>query len=231
MTDETFGWLYDQTEYPVIVTVANNEQGQLVAKVEHPDGKPHFVNVYKEDEKEVEVILSAKKLVEGAMLEDGQFEFGLYDQEGELSTAVNDQAGNIIFPVLRFNAVGYFNFVIKELTPLAEGWSSEKTEFPVQISITDNEGVLVADVDYIEGEAIFVNVYEDWDPPCPPCPPQPPRCRCKAKCNRPRKCHRWCGEVFFPEVVTCGCCVSERKCGMCWDWDENHAWCNVQIKC
>jgi len=221
MTDEANGWSYDEAEYQVRVTVTNNEQGQLVANVEYPDGNPHFINVYKkkEEEKEVKVILRAKKSSVGAMLEAGQFEFGLYDETGKLvSSVVNEQDGNITFPDLTFKITGCFNFTIKEF-PLAKEWHSEQTEFPVQVNISDETGTLVADVEYLQGAPYFVNVYQEKHrPPC-----------CKI-----RNPYQYC-QCHHPKVITCQrCCTNVNISKQCWNKNHtcyNKCWCETYIKC
>ena len=39
-------WKIDKNEYRVIVTVEDNGKGQLIAKVDYPDGKIVFTNMY-----------------------------------------------------------------------------------------------------------------------------------------------------------------------------------------
>ncbi|MDR1564757.1 MAG: hypothetical protein LBS74_07350 [Oscillospiraceae bacterium] len=40
------GWVTDNSEYPVIITVTDNGSGQLEAKVSYPYGEPFFINQY-----------------------------------------------------------------------------------------------------------------------------------------------------------------------------------------
>jgi len=83
-------WTTDDTEYPVIVTVDDDGSGNLVASIEYPEGFPEFVNRYELVFVPVQVILSATKVTIGAAIGCDMFEFGLFDEEGELiATATN----------------------------------------------------------------------------------------------------------------------------------------------
>jgi len=81
------GWITDEKKYPVIVTVTD-DNGTLTASVEYPEGIPEFTNRY--EPQAVCVTLCANKIAIGAPLEDGQFTFGVFDEEGnEVTSATN----------------------------------------------------------------------------------------------------------------------------------------------
>ena len=82
------GWLTDDAEYPVIVTVADDGYGNLIATLDYPEGYPEFTNTYVL--RPVKVVISAVKLAVGADLPCGMFEFGLFDSDNNLvATAFN----------------------------------------------------------------------------------------------------------------------------------------------
>jgi pilin isopeptide linkage protein len=75
------GWITDPREYPAIVTVTDDGHGHLTTYTEYPKGKPEFVNKY--EPKSVCVKFTANKTAIGAPLKDGQFEFGVFDENGK----------------------------------------------------------------------------------------------------------------------------------------------------
>jgi len=88
LTKSGNGWKTDDGEFRVIVKVDDDGEGKLVAKVEYPDGEPNFENKYETEP--VEVVIKATKCAIGAELPCEKFEFGLFDEEGELiATAKN----------------------------------------------------------------------------------------------------------------------------------------------
>jgi pilin isopeptide linkage protein len=74
------GWITDPKKYPAIVTVTDDGHGKLTASVKYPEGKPEFVNKY--EPKSVCVKFTATKIAIGAPLKNGQFEFGVFDKNG-----------------------------------------------------------------------------------------------------------------------------------------------------
>lgn len=88
-TEPKPGWVLDDSEFEVIVTVTDDGEGNLIPHIEYPDGFPTFENRYKANA--VCVPLSAFKIVIGAELQKGQFTFNVYDEEGNIvATATNE---------------------------------------------------------------------------------------------------------------------------------------------
>jgi pilin isopeptide linkage protein len=154
------GWATDNREYPVVITVTDDGHGNLTSSAAYPDGFPEFLNTYNSDPTNVEI--TAVKLAIGKKLEGGDFEFGLFDENGSLvAVSQNDADGNILFPALSFDAVGNHQYTIKELTPSGNGWTVGGESWPVDVNVTDNaQGQLVADVEYPNGNAEFKNTYQ-----------------------------------------------------------------------
>jgi len=86
LTPSGGGWTTDGKEVTVIVTVTDDGYGNLIATVEYKGGFPEFTNVYKT--KPAHIIISAIKKAVGAQLPCGRFEFGLFDEDGELVAKV-----------------------------------------------------------------------------------------------------------------------------------------------
>jgi hypothetical protein len=104
------------------------------------------------------VYLTATKTATGATLPDGQFSFGVFDQNGNLkATAVNDADGNIVFPRVDITSLGIFNYTIRELTPSGNGWTTDRTIFPVIRTAFDDLGRPTADVYFPDGTPTFNN--------------------------------------------------------------------------
>jgi pilin isopeptide linkage protein len=81
-SDSGDGWTADTKEYAAVVTVTDDGNGNLVSAAEYPDGFPEFVNKYAAQS--VCVNLFANKTAVGAPLPYGKFEFGVFDEEGNL---------------------------------------------------------------------------------------------------------------------------------------------------
>ena len=82
------GWTVDSRIYRVTVTVTDNGQGQLTGFVDYVDGTPSFVNSYSSGP--ISLQLAAQKNGTGAALQEGQFTFGVFDQNGiQVASAVN----------------------------------------------------------------------------------------------------------------------------------------------
>ena len=88
LTKSGEGWETDDSVFKVIVTVEDDGKGKLVAHVEYPHGEPEFENKYETEP--VEVVIEATKSAIGAELPCEKFEFGLFDEKGDLiATAKN----------------------------------------------------------------------------------------------------------------------------------------------
>jgi len=92
LTKSGEGWETDDKKFKVIVKVEDDGKGKLVATVEYPNGEPEFENKYKTEP--VEVVIEAKKSAIGAELPCEKFEFGLFDEEGELVATAKNKADN-----------------------------------------------------------------------------------------------------------------------------------------
>jgi pilin isopeptide linkage protein len=97
LTPSGAGWLTDDAEYRVIITVTEDSNNILVATAEFPDGYPEFVDIYTDTI--TKFIISACKMAVGAPLPDGKFMFDLYDQNGKLiASTTNPAADETVVP-------------------------------------------------------------------------------------------------------------------------------------
>ncbi|MDR3344269.1 MAG: hypothetical protein LBT21_01540, partial [Oscillospiraceae bacterium] len=108
-----------------------------------------------------EAMFSGTKSAVGAAIQAGQFEFGVFDENGgQVVAAANDAAGNITFPASAFDSVGIYNYTIGELTPSGGGWTTDATVYLAEITVTDDgSGTLSAQISYPNGAPDFVNTY------------------------------------------------------------------------
>ena len=86
------GWTTDDNEFEVVVTVVDDENGNLIPSVSYPEGFPEFTNCYAPAS--TSIVLTATKLAIGAQLPAGKFEFGLFDSEGVLVETVTNGAAD-----------------------------------------------------------------------------------------------------------------------------------------
>jgi pilin isopeptide linkage protein len=85
------GWELDDSEFEVTITITDDGKGNLVPKVEyHANNFPEFVNRY--NAKSVCVPLSALKKTIGAPLYEGQFDFVVVDENGNVVAEASNNA-------------------------------------------------------------------------------------------------------------------------------------------
>lgn len=169
------GYTYDDTVYTVTVTVTDEGNGQLQAKVdgvgtaEAPTVK--FVNKYVPDP--VDVVLGVDgelfKEIEGRELGADEFIFAVIDSENkEIATAKNSKDGTFKF-TLKFAKAGTYNYTIVEKNNEVAGVTYDEKVYGVEIIISDKDGHLEADsvVYTLESEpvekVVFSNTYEAED--------------------------------------------------------------------
>ncbi|MDR2514841.1 MAG: hypothetical protein LBD02_06485 [Christensenellaceae bacterium] len=155
------GWVLNPNE-TLRVMVYYTEHG-TVASIKYPDGQ-EFSHYYTAP---VSVELNVETQAVGAALPDDYFEFGLFDEDGDLvATVKNDAVGNVDFSPLAIGSDGVHNYTIRELTPSGGRWITDTKVFSVQIIATYNGSSGAFDVDtvYPDGPPIFVNEYR---PPKP----------------------------------------------------------------
>lgn len=113
----------------------------------------------------VEIVLSAKKTLQGGEISAGQFSFELVG-EGVRLTATNDAQGLVAFGPLALNTMGDYDFEIKELAGSSDLMAYDRNHYTAHVEVTHNEGAnrLEASITWlmdgapIEGDMpLFVN--------------------------------------------------------------------------
>ena len=106
-------------------------------------------------------IIKAMKTISGRALVEGEFEFELKDQDGQvLQTAKNAADGSVTFDQVKFAKEGVFNYKIAEKKGNDSHITYDSKEYPVKVTVTDDKGVKTASLEYVDGAANFSNSYQ-----------------------------------------------------------------------
>lgn len=148
----------------VTVTVEDNNEGQLVAKVATPKDVI-FKNAYKPADTTIEKLVTTKVVkasqdgVTAPQLKGGDFRFTIKSTDGPLpeqTTVTNDAAGNIAFGAIKFTKPGEYHYTITE-SGLMAGVTNDSEPKTFTVTVKDNgDGTMTAAASKIDG---FVNKY------------------------------------------------------------------------
>ncbi len=169
------GMTYSSESYTVAITISDNFDGTVSAKYEITDeqgavvsGVPTFTNKY--EPTAAQLILSGKKILEGRILNAGEFEFNLYKTGSDYSIAglsseesvKNASDGSFIFSTLVFDEAGEYYFVINETKGSLGGVTYSTESYKIKVTVTDNDGTLEVSTD-LTGDITFKNIYDAKD--------------------------------------------------------------------
>ena len=155
------GYAYDSSKHKVTVAVADNGDGTMKATPTYEGGDvPQIENAYNATGS---VTLNLWKTLAARDLKDGEFTFGLFDEQGnavldkdgKAITAKNAADGTVTFPSISYdqnNVDHTYTYVAKEIIP-NEGDAGydetvvyDKTEWKYSVSVHDNgDGTLSFD--------------------------------------------------------------------------------------
>jgi len=110
----------------------------------------------------ISVTLDARKVVFGndVVLQNEQFSFAVYEDDKTVATGTNDADGEIVFSGITYTQEGAHKYLIKETSEDGDGWTSDKTEHPVTVTVTIVDDTLFAQVTYPGGVIpTFTNKY------------------------------------------------------------------------
>ena len=151
---------YDQNAYEVIITVADDGKGQLVATVEDADTERVFTNTYTAPAPTAtSATLEFTKELTGRTLVDGEFQFELYKDGQKIDTKTN-QGGKVTFNAINYDAEGEYTYTVKEVNAGATGitYDTEKTAV-VKVTKDAATNALKAAVEYPAG-SVFKNSFK-----------------------------------------------------------------------
>ena len=151
---------YDPNAYEVIVTVADDGKGQLVATVENADAERVFTNTYTAPAPTAtSATLEFTKELTGRALVDGEFQFELYKDGQKIDTKTN-QGGKVTFNAINYDAEGVHTYTVKEVNAGATGITYD-TEKTAKVTVTKDAATnaLKAAVEYPAG-SVFKNSFK-----------------------------------------------------------------------
>ncbi len=169
------GITYDDAVFEVTVEVTDDGKGGIVAEATIIGGPIQFHNHY-EVGGEAAVTIGGTKVLIGRALEDGEFQFELYDDQGNLvGTADNGADGSFRFAALTFTEAGTYRYTVVEKAGALDNVTYDTARFAVEITVTDNgigglDAAIMAlykttDEAHPAEEILFQNVYiSDPDP-------------------------------------------------------------------
>ena len=169
----TPGITYDTAEKQVTVKVTKDGDN-LKATVVYPESKV-FANTYSAPSP-AKAKISASKILEGAELKNGEFNFQLLDETGKvLQTKQNDADGMVTFDDLSYSsedAGKTFHYTIKEVIPesKAKGMTYDEGTIDVTVTVTkdDASNTLKASVAYGDKTSFTNKLVTTSIPPTPP---------------------------------------------------------------
>ena len=153
------GVKYDTKVVKATVTVTDDGQGQLHTTVAYENNQNTFTNTYSADK--ATATLSAKKLLEGRNLKEGEFEFELTGTDDQVrQTKTNAQDGSVTFDTLEYTKVGTYHYTITEKDTKLGGVTYDKKVIKATVTVTDDgQGRLVTKVVYEKDDQTFKNTY------------------------------------------------------------------------
>ena len=153
------GVKYDTKVVKATVTVTDDGQGQLHTTVAYENNQNTFTNTYSADK--ATATLSAKKLLEGRNLKEGEFEFELTGTDDQVrQTKKNAQDGSVTFDTLEYTKVGTYHYTITEKDTKLGGVKYDTKVIKVTVTVTDDgQGRLVTKVAYEKDDQTFKNTY------------------------------------------------------------------------
>ena len=167
------GITYDTAEKQVTVKV-KKDGNNLKADVVYPDNKT-FKNTYTAPQP-AKAKISASKILEGAELKNGEFNFQLLDEAGKvLQTKQNAADGSVAFDEISYSqedAGKTFHYTIKEVIPQSQekGMTYDQASIEVTVTVTkdDANNTINAAVAYGDKKS-FKNTFVTSEiPPTPP---------------------------------------------------------------
>ena len=153
------GVKYDTKVIKATVTVTDDGKGQLHTTVAYENNQNTFTNTYSADK--ATATLSAKKLLEGRNLKEGEFEFELTGTDDQVrQTKTNAQDGSVTFDTIEYTKVGTYHYIITEKDTKLGGVKYDTKVIKATVTVTDDgQGRLVTKVVYEKDDQTFKNTY------------------------------------------------------------------------
>lgn len=168
------GMTYDSATYPVTVVV-EDINGVLIPTVTYSNGTSTSDVVFNNTfaPVAVKVALEGRKVMMGRDLADDEFQFEVYDSNGNLvANGTNKNNGVITFDEITLHQEGTYTLTVNEIHNGRAFVFYDLEPRTVTIKVTNVNGVLTTEVQYPAEGLVFVNVYDE--PYTPPVVPQEP---------------------------------------------------------
>ena len=145
------GITYDSTTYTIVTTVTDDGNGKLTVKHElQGANEAKFNNSYKPnpDESSVTDQITAKKVLTGRDLKEGEFSFELVEDGEVVATGTNAADGKITMGAVKYDKPGKHTYTLREVNggTTSKGVTYSDAKFTIVTTITDNgDGTLKAE--------------------------------------------------------------------------------------
>ena len=144
------GITYDSTTYTIVTTVTDDGNGKLTVKHElQGANEAKFNNSYKPnpDESSVTDQITAKKVLTGRDLKEGEFSFELVEDGEVVATGTNAADGTITMGAVKYDKPGKHTYTLREVNggTTSKGVTYSDAKFAIETTITDKgDGTLEA---------------------------------------------------------------------------------------
>ena len=164
--DANNGITYDGKTYTIETTIIDNGDGTLSAAYKLKDAdEAKFNNSYKPnpDESSVTDQITAKKVLTGRDLKEGEFSFELVEDGEVVATGTNAADGTITMGAVKYDKPGKHTYTLREVNggTTSKGVTYSDAKYTIETIITDNgDGTLKAE-HVLKGDkpAEFTNAY------------------------------------------------------------------------
>ena len=161
------GVTYDTAHYHVAVTVTANGEDLVVSNVavhkighnEDASGNIVFVNGYQAAP--TQYTLGGQKILHGRATQAGEFDFTLFEGLYNLQSTTIKSDGSFEFEPITYTQEGVYTYTIVENQGFVPGVRYDGVDHPVTVTVTvtDENGVLVARADKANANVRFENTY------------------------------------------------------------------------
>ena len=160
------GITYDSTTYTIVTTVTDDGNGKLTVKHElQGANEAKFNNSYKPnpDESSVTDQITAKKVLTGRDLKEGEFSFELVEDGEVVATGTNAADGTITMGAVKYDKPDKHTYTLREVNggTTSKGITYSNAKYTIVTTITDNGDGTLSATHELQGDkpATFENSY------------------------------------------------------------------------
>ena len=160
------GIAYDSTTYTIVTTVTDDGNGKLTVKHElQGANEAKFNNSYKPnpDESSVTDQITAKKVLTGRDLKEGEFSFELVEDGEVVATGTNAADGTITMGAVKYDKPDKHTYTLREVNggTTSKGITYSNAKYTIVTTITDNGDGTLSATHELQGDkpATFENSY------------------------------------------------------------------------